>query len=293
MSAPAINQHIVLGAGGAQGSAIARELLRHGEKVKGIVRSVNTAVPDGVEKVVADLADRESLNSAFKGVTHVSITIPLVYDPAVVNNYAQNIANAAIKAGVKRLVFNANVRPPAKKTGIAAFDTRTDAEKILRASGIPTICLQPAVYLENLLAPPVMSAMKQMGQLYYPLPADMHVSWISLDDLAKAVYAAHQITSIPDQAIPIGATPVDGNELAAELSKAIGKPLTFVPLDPKIFESSLVAFLDADVAKGIADVYHWAFKNPLSTLFSDGAAELNKTLGLVALTPNKWSARLT
>ena len=90
MSAPAINQHIVLGAGGAQGSAIARELLRHGEKVKGIVRSVNTAVPDGVEKVVADLADRESLNSAFKGVTHVSITIPLVYDPAVVNNYAQN-----------------------------------------------------------------------------------------------------------------------------------------------------------------------------------------------------------
>jgi NAD(P)H dehydrogenase (quinone) len=257
------------------------------------VRSINSVVPDGVEKVVANLADPESLNSAFKGVTHATITIPLVYDPAIVSNYARNIANAAVKAGVKRLVFNANVRPPTQTTGIAAFDTRTDAEKILRASGIPTICLQPAVYLENLLAPPVMSAMKQTGQLYYPLPADMRVSWLSLDDLAKAVYAAHKITSIPDQAIPIGAPPLSGNELAVELSNAIGKPLTFVPLDPKIFEISLVGFLGADVAKGVADVYHWAFKNPASTLFSGGAVDLNKTLGLVALTPHEWSARLS
>lgn len=287
----AMDRHLVLGASGAQGAAIAKELGSHGASVRGVVRSAKSMVPNGVERAVADLADAKNLSSAFEGITHTTVTIPLAYNPLTVNRYAHNIANAAVKVGVKRIVFNANTRLPATATGIAAFDTRTDAERILRASGIPVVCLQPAVYLENLLAPPVASAMRDQGELHYPLPADMRVSWISHGDLAKAVYAAHELDSIPKRAIVIGGSSVSGPELAAELSKALGRPLSFVPLDPALFERSLVDFLDPEVAAGIAGLYRWAFGNPASTLFSDGADDLKHLLGLNALTPHEWSMR--
>lgn len=283
-------QHLVLGAGGAQGGAIARELVKQGEKVRGLVRHADEAVPDGVEKIVADLADAAAVEAAFAGITHATITVPLVYDAAVVRGYARNIAAAAVKAGVKRLVYNANTRPPAKSTGVAAFDTRTETEDILRATGIPMVSLHPTVYLENLLSPGVKAGLQQHGALHYPLPAEMRVSWISHTDLAKAVCAAHRMMPVPDQAICIGGNAMSGSELAASLSRTMGRTLSFVPLDPAIFESSLVGFIGADAAAGVAGIYHWAFKNRESAILADGAAILREKFGVTPMTPEEWSA---
>ena len=283
------NQHLVLGAGGAQGAAISSALVRQGENVKGLVRSESSKVPQGVEKVVGNLGDLKSLDAAFKGVTHLSITIPLVYDSTIVSNYTRNIVNAAVKVGVKRLVFNANIRLPRDTTGVAAFDTRIEANSILRSCDIPMICLQPAVYLENLLAPGVLSTMREIGELHYPLPADIKVSWISHVDLANSVSAAHKLSTIPTQPICIGSNPMNGSELAAELSAATGRELSYIPLDPNTFEQSLAGFIGAQAAAGVAGLYHWAFKNSDSTLFGDNDSELNKPLGVTTLSPQEWS----
>ncbi|MCW3478345.1 NmrA family NAD(P)-binding protein [Neisseriaceae bacterium JH1-16] len=283
--------HLVIGASGAQGGAIARELLSHGEKVRGLVRSENSTVPDGVDKVVADLSDAKALFTAFIGVSHATITIPLIYDPTIVKQYAQNIADAAIAAGVERLVFNANTRLTAEAIGVAGIDTRNSAEKILRASGIPTICLQPAVYLENLLAPGAVAAMREHGELHYPLPDEISVSWISLSDLARAVYRAHQLDTVADQSIAIGSAALTGKQLADELSASLGRTIAYKPLDPALFERAIAPFLGAEAAAGVAGLYHWAFQNPTTRLLSAGLAELQQQLDLAASTPKEWAAR--
>ncbi|MDN0076114.1 NmrA family NAD(P)-binding protein [Crenobacter sp. SG2303] len=291
MPFPVENQHLVLGASGAQGAAIAKELLERGERVKGLVRSERSVLSAGIERAVADLGDPASLVAAFAGVTNATITLPLVYDPTIIDSYAQNIASAALAAGVQRLVFNANIRTPAQMSGVAGFDTRLSAERILRASGIPMVCLQPAVYLENLLAPSSIVAMQQRGELHYPLPADMEVSWISHTDLAKAVCIAHRIAVIPEQAIAIGSAPVTGKELAAALADSLGRPLNYCSLDPAVFETAIAGLLGTDAAAGIAGIYHWAFHNPASTLFKNGAVELRQKLDITALTPSEWAQR--
>jgi len=270
-----------------QGGAIARALLRQGEVVRGIVRSANSPLPPGVERAVADLGDPATLTAAFAGVSNATITLPLVYDPAIVDRYAQNIAAAAADAGVERLVFNTRV--PSTMTGIAGFDTRLSAERIFRSSGVPTLCLQPAVYLENLLAPAAVLAIRSRGERPYPLPADMAISWIRHADLAKAVCAAYQLPLVPESSITIDTRPLTGPELASELSTAFSRPISYVPLDPGLFEQSLATHLGAEAAAGVARIYRWAFQTPASTLMLDGETGLRDELDIEPLNPDEWA----
>ncbi|MFT3859671.1 MAG: NmrA family NAD(P)-binding protein [Aquabacterium sp.] len=282
---------MVLGGAGAQGSAIARALLAQGQRVKVLVRSDARDVPAGVQRVEADLGDGDALLEAFKGVTHLTVTLPLVYDQEVTDAYAMNIVRAARHNGVQRLVFNANTRLPASRTGVAAFDTRSSAEAILRGSGMDLVTLQPAVYLENMLAPACLGGMQEHGQLHYPLPASIRVSWLSLGDLGRAVATAHALDKVPAGPVLIGSEPLTGAELAAQLSDAIGRPLTYVPLPPDVFEQSLVGFIGAEAAAGVAGLYHWAFQHPDSALFGagEGDARLDQSLLPRVASPRDWS----
>lgn len=291
MSTHSLQQHLVLGGAGAQGSAIARALLAQGRRVKVLVRSNAGDVPAGAQRVEADLGDGDALLEAFKGVTHLSVTLPLVYDQEVTDAYAMNIVRAARHNGVQRLVFNANTRWPAGRSGVAAFDTRSSAETILRGSGIEMETLQPAVYLENLLAPPCLGGMQEHGQLHYPLPASIRVSWLSLGDLGRAVAAAHALDKAPATPLLIGSEPVNGAELAGQLSEAIGRSVSYVPLPPDVFEQSLVGFIGAEAAAGVAGLYHWAFQHPESGLFGEGedGASLDRGLLPELASPRVWS----
>jgi NAD(P)H dehydrogenase (quinone) len=294
MSLQSTQEHLVLGASGAQGSAIVRELLARGHRVTGLVRSSTSEVASDAKRVFADLGDADSLAAAFDGITHLTVTLPLVYDQATVDGYARNIATAAAAAGVQRIVFNANTRTPSGASGVAAFDTRASAEKILRASSVPVVLVQPAVYLENLLAPASVAGMKQYGQLHYPLPAAMPVAWIALSDLAIAVAEAHALAHVPDAPILVGGKPVTGDELALQLSGAIGRPLSYVPLDPAAFENMLAGFLGNDAAAGVAGLYHWAKANPESPLFGagvPGSQDGSGALLVSAMAPQEWSQR--
>ncbi|CAH0354880.1 NmrA family NAD(P)-binding protein [Aquabacterium sp. CECT 9606] len=291
MSSQQIQQHLVLGGSGAQGSAIARELLGRGQQVKVLVRSEAGPVPAGAQRVVADLADGDALLEAFKGVTHLTVTLPLEYNPEVTDAYAMNISRAAERNHVRRIVFNANTRTPHVRSDVAAFDTRNGADAILRASSVEIVTLKPSIYLENLLAPPSLAGMQEHGQLHYPLPAQTRVSWLSLADLGRAVVAAHSLDNVPAAPVLIGSSPLQGHELAAQLSEAVGRPLSYVPLPPDVFEQSLVAFIGPKSAAGVAGIYHWAFRHPDTTLFATGDAgeQLDQSLLPQALTPRAWS----
>lgn len=292
MSANSTQQHLVLGASGAQGGAVVRELLARGHRVTALVRSSTSQVASDAKRVVADLGDAAALSNAFDGVTHLTATLPLVYDQAIVDAYARNIATAASAAGVQRMVFNSNTRTTSGISGVAAFDTRASAEKILRASGIPIVVIQPAVYLENLLAPASVAGMKQYGQLHYPLPTDMQVAWIALSDLAIAVAEAHALAQVPAEPLLIGAKPMTGDELALQLADTIGRPLTYVPLDPGAFEDMLAGFLGKEAAAGVAGLYHWAQANPQSSLFGSGEpGDANTPFLMTAMAPKEWAQR--
>ena len=65
--------HVVLGASGGTGSAVVRELVRRGHRVRAVNRSGDADVPDGsaVERAKGDVADPEGARRACAGASVV------------------------------------------------------------------------------------------------------------------------------------------------------------------------------------------------------------------------------
>jgi dihydroflavonol-4-reductase len=109
---------VVTGATGHVGANLVRTLVARGDQVKVVVRARTTALAGvEVERVSGDVRDAASLRAAFTGaevVYHLAAVISITGDPsgevrAVNVDGARNAAEAALAAGVRRLVHCSSV----------------------------------------------------------------------------------------------------------------------------------------------------------------------------------------
>ncbi|MFD3509663.1 NmrA family NAD(P)-binding protein [Nocardia sp. NPDC058666] len=246
----------VLTASGTQSTAIANALTVAGASVRALTRAT------------APLDSSSALAATLEGADVVVYTAPLDYTPAVAE-FAANVAAAAAAAGVRRVVYNANTRIPSESTGAAGFESRRDTWQILTAGSVPVTAVEPAIYLENLLAPGVLSAEPVGGGLVlrYPLPAQVPVSWISLADLGRVVAAACT-QGRPGEIVHPGPPAITGQQLADTVATTLGVPVGFASVDPAAFERGLGIAIGAGPAAGVASIYHWLAEHPDSRAMS-------------------------
>ncbi|KUF19193.1 MULTISPECIES: SDR family oxidoreductase [Streptomyces] len=287
-------RYLVMGATGAQGGAVLRQLSERGHSVVGIARGADRpgALPPGVHPRPVDLGDRTALRRSFEGVSRVAASLPLVYDADLAASYADNLVYAAKVAGVRRLVFNTNLPVPPEPTGYPAFETRRIAEEALRVSGLPVTVLRPPLYLDNLFGPGHAPALVDDGVLAFPLPAALPVSWMSLHDMAAVTVAALEGgDELVGSALKVGGPqPVTGPRLAALFADVLGRDVAFHAMDPADFEAAVGAVLGPELGAGIAGGYHWAHASATDDTFTADAAAVEKHLG-VQLTPlAQWIA---
>ncbi|GAA0935393.1 SDR family oxidoreductase [Nonomuraea longicatena] len=244
--------YLVIGATGAQGAAVARRLVAEGRRVRGFARSAT--MPPGVEPVHGDLSDAAAVRAAFAGARRAFVSLPPVYYSTVVSHYVATIREAALAAGVDRLVFNVGTRLPARESGLAVFETRRRAIRTLRDAGLPVLALCPTLYLDDLAAPAVSGPLAEEGVLRCPLPADLPVAWMSHDDLGAAAHAALVREDVPlhGSARVGGPSAVTGDELAAAFGAR------YEPLDPMDFEAELAGALGIGAASAVVSAYEWA-----------------------------------
>ncbi|TDE19587.1 NAD-dependent epimerase/dehydratase family protein [Actinomadura sp. 6K520] len=255
--------HLVIGATGAQGGAVAARLARDGHTVRGFSRKHG------------DLADPVAVRKAFEGVSRASVTLPLVFDAGLVARYVDNIIAAARHC--ERLVLNTGNRLPSARTSVAAFETRRDAADALLGSEIPTVVLRPPVYLENLRPAD--------GVLAYPIPPGHRVAWLSQADLGALTAAALHRADLAGTSIDIGGRDVvTGPELASVFGA------DYVPLPPDEFEAWMAPVLGGAAAAAVADTYRW-LSSPENAGFYDGDPTAVEALLGVELTPiRRWAA---
>jgi NAD(P)H dehydrogenase (quinone) len=271
---------LVLNAAGAQGGAVARRLLAEGLPVRGFSRG--GAVPEGAVSATGDLGDPEAVKAAFAGVERASVTLPMVYDPTTVEGYARNIRDAALAAGVSRLVVNTACRLPEGEGGSPAFDTRRAAVGTLRAAGLPVVELRPAVYLDNLAAPWVAGPLAGERVLAYPLPADLPVAWLSHEDLAAFTHAALLEEGLDGATLDLGP---EAAVTGAELAEAVGA--RYLAQDVAAFETALAALAGPQAAAAIAATYRHAAAD--RTLLAADPSVLD-LLGVRPTPPRTWLA---
>lgn len=241
----------VHGATGTQGAPVVRHLVAAGYSVRAIARRP-AGHSAGVEPAAADLLDTEALARAYAGVHAVVAQLPLIVDQTAIEQ-AESVLSALEKAGVERVVFNIGGPVSEHPIGVPFVDAR-----VLLHTRLPDVVATAstvgpvATYQENLAAPWSASLVAQ-GEVVYPLPAEAPIPWVTTEDVAAVIT---ELIANPAPVVAVaGPEDLTGPQVAAALSAALERQVSWRTLTPAEFETLLRPHLGDAVAAGMAAGY--------------------------------------
>lgn len=251
---------LVYGAGGSQQFPVIKALTEKGAKVVATTnqaKKVEMLTHAGAEAVIANMADRERVDEITRGIDAISFLIPFfLANPLEGLEYAKNAIDAAVKNGVKLLVWNTSGFILPVKIGNPSIDVRIDIVEYLKQSGLPHIIIQPSVYAENLLGPWTAPFVKTEHTVKYPTPEEMPIGWIATKDVAafvaEAIYSPHlaghsfQISGIEN---------LTGQQLAEKFSIGLNKKIKYQQMPPSDFGKILDSLFGEGAGKDAATMY--------------------------------------
>ncbi|WP_397453130.1 NmrA family NAD(P)-binding protein [Pseudomonas sp. NA-150] len=230
---------LITGATGDTGRAAVRESIALGLDVRAMVRKLDARSDAlkalGAEIVVGDLLQINTLRDAMQGVDAAYFVWPV--QPGLINATV-NFAQAAKETGLKA-VLNLSQRSANRESSSDSCRDTFIAEEILNWSGVPVIHLRPTYFLEWLLYPWQLPFL-QNGVLRMPVGKGRH-SPIAADDQGRAIAAllkspeGHIGTTIPLS----GPVEMDHEQMAAELSEALGRTIVFQDLPIEEYTQSI------------------------------------------------------
>src|SRR5260221_5986585 len=281
---------LVTGATGQQGGAVARALLAKGHRVKTLTRKPDSDAGRQLASVGADvgrgdLSDKASVLKAASGVDTMFL-MGNSNEAGTQEETRQGIgaAEAANDAGVGHLVYS-SVADANKKTGIPHFNSKYLVEKHIAGLGIPYTISAPASFMENIVAPWSIGALRQ-GTYAFPMPPKRVIQLVALADIGAFVPALiERREQVFGKRFDLAGDELFGEEQAKILGHAVGRPINYqeIPIAAARQQSADVALMfewfdrvgaDADIAAlrrdfpevrwhGFAD---WARKFVLSVL---------------------------
>lgn len=210
---------LITGAGGKTGRSLIRALSTV-ERVCAFVHRdehVLVAKTLGVEKViVGDMHDEVAIRSAMQDVRAVYHICPnMEPDETVIG---QLVIDAARKAGVEHFVYHSVLHPQAEKMNHHWQKMRV--EEMIFESCLPFTILQPAPYMQNLLAG--WKSIVEDGVLRVPYSVNSKFSFVDLEDVAEA---ASVVLTQPDHVNAIyelvGTSPLSHVDVAKIFSRLL------------------------------------------------------------------------
>ena len=174
---------LITGAGGKTGRALTKALSNvervcafvHREEQVWVLKSL------GAERViVGDMRDESAIRSAMQGVRAIYHVCPnMSPNETVIGNL---VIREARKAGVEHFVYHSVLHPQTEKMNHHWQKLRV--EEMIFDSGLPFTILQPAPYMQNLLAG--WKSILEEGVLRVPYSVHSKFSFVDLQDIAEA-----------------------------------------------------------------------------------------------------------
>jgi NAD(P)H dehydrogenase (quinone) len=246
---------VVTGATGHLGRLTVEALLRRGVPASEVIATGRdvTGIKDLAERGVvvrrADFADQDSLAAAFTGADRlllISASIPV--EERVANH--RRAIDAALAAGVSLVAYTSTLQADTAATIIGA--THRATEEYLRERRVPSVLLRNGWYLENYTAqlPGILQTGAVIGAA-----AQGRVSAAARADYAEAAAVALTTASHGGAVYELGGDEAFTlAELAAAISTAAGKPITYTDLSAQELARVLAGVgLPADLADVLAD----------------------------------------
>lgn len=219
---------LVTGSTGQQGGAVAKSLLRQGQKVRAFTR--NPAKAEALKKLGAEvvsgsLTDRSSLDLALKGVKKVFL-MTTFFEEGMEVEVRQGITavDAAKAAGVEHLVFT-SVGSAHRKTCIPHFETKWQVEQHIKKIGLPATIIRPTAFMDNF---GTFWQPSSEGVILAPLRPDTKLQMIAVQDIGEFAAAAFlRPAEFIGQAIDLAGDELTMPEMASHLSNRMGRSIQF------------------------------------------------------------------
>lgn len=184
----------------------------------------------------------------------------------------QNVIDAAKSAGIKLLAYTSEIHADSSPLKLAAAHKTT--EENIRDAGLPWVFLRNGWYFENQTA--MLGPALEHGAMMGCAGAGRFASAAIADYAAAAVAvltSSGQENKIYELA---GDFPYTLAEMAAEVTKAAGKPVVYADLPPDAYQNALVGFgLPAFMAELLVDAEVCASNGALD----DASGDLHRLIG--------------
>lgn len=254
---------LITGAAGKTGRAIIRALAARGEAVRALVRrdgQVDIVKSEGAREAhIGALDDVAALTEAARGVCAIYHIAPNVSPDEVV--FGDAIIAAARAGGVARVVFHSVLRP-----GIEAMPhhwAKLRVEERLFASGLDVTVLQPAPYMQNILAS--WRSILEDGIYRVPYSIDSHLSLVDLDDLGAAAalvltedghaHASYEI---------VGTPPLSSAEVVEILGQNLGRVVRAEAISAEAWAAGPGAALTSDARTTLTAMFRYYDRHGLA-----------------------------
>lgn len=250
----------VLGATGAQGGGLARAILndRNTEfAVRALSRDVDSEAARelarrGAEVVAADVDDPASLRKAFTG-TYGAFCVTFFwahFSPEKELAEAKAMAEAAKETGLKHVIWSTledtrrwvpltdNRIPTLQgKYKVPHFDAKGEADHFFTDAGVPTTFLLTSFYWDNFIFFGSGPQRGPDGKLAITFPlGDKKLPGIAAEDIGKCAYGVFKRRSeFIGKTIGIAGEHLTGQQMAAELSRALGKDVAYNSVSPETY----------------------------------------------------------
>ena len=250
---------VVTGATGNVGAELVSTLARAGQGVRALVRESGRPVPDGVEPVMGDLNEPESLRPGLLGADAVFLL-------SGYRDMAGLLAEVRT-AGVERVVLLSGGGAAATNLDNAISRYQLASEDAVRASGVDWTIVRPYAFMSNALR-------------WLPELREGDVVRAPFADVANAVIDPYDIAAVAAVALtsgehagriyrvsgPQSLRPADQLQILAE---RLGRPLRLEPLSNDAARAEMLATTPAE------------YVDAFFTFYVDGAIDESEVLPTV------------
>ena len=264
---------LITGATGATGKNAIAKLVELNIPVRALVHQIDdrSAALDaqGVEVVVGDLSDFNSVSEALKGISAAYFVYPIQV-PGIIEATAYFI-QAALEQNVGHIV-NMSQRTARRHSPSHGAENHWVAERLLDASTIPVTHLRPTLFTEWISY--FAGEIKGNNRLISPFGNASYAS-VAGEDTGRVIAA---ILADPGkfagQALELyGPEEITQDEVAAILSEELGRTITYAPMEMQAFNEILQQYFTPYFVQHIDGVAQ-DFKSGISGGMNDNIKQI-------------------
>ncbi len=214
---------LITGAGGKTGKALVKTLSQVEETCALVYRDEQIPLLKslGAQKVIlGDMRDEHVLRSAMQGVRAIYHICPNMSPEEI--RIGELVIGEAKRADLEHFVYHSVLHPQTEK--MVHHWQKMRVEEMIFESGLPYTILQPAPYMQNLLANG--KSILDDGILRVPYSVDAKFSFVDLQDVAEA---AKIVLTEPNHKNAVyelvGTFPMSYMEVAEKLSIVLKRPV--------------------------------------------------------------------